>query len=71
MTRDERRRQAAAAIALCEKIGPRLKALGEPAALSDTQLANTFVGIELRAALWLCYVAQRCELSSKRKKDLA
>lgn len=71
MTRDERKRQSSAAIALCEKVGPRLKALGEPATLSDAQLANAFAGVELRAATWLCYVAQRCELGSKRGKDLA
>jgi hypothetical protein len=60
MTRDERRRQAAKAIDICERIGPRLKAQGDVADLSDAQLERLFTGVELRAAQWLRYVAQMC-----------
>lgn len=71
MTRDERRRQAVAAIAMCERVAPRMKAQGELATLGNDQLDRTFSGVELRAAKWLCYVAQRCAQSNKRKKELA
>lgn len=71
MTRDERRRQSAAAIAMCERIGPRLKSTGDPANISDAQLGQMFTGVELRCAQWLRFVAQRCERSNKRTKELA
>jgi len=71
MTRDERRRQAAAAIAMCERIGPRLKAQGDPATITDAQLSTMFEGVELRAAMWLRHVAQRCATIGGKKKDLA
>ena len=71
MTRDEWRRQAAAAIAMREQIGPRLKAQGDIASISDEQLARMFQGVELRCAQWLRYVAQLCAKGNKRKKELA
>jgi hypothetical protein len=71
MTRDERRRQAAAAIEICERITPRMKAQGDMATLSDDRLAQVFDGVELRAAKWLRFVAQCCGRDNKKKKELA
>lgn len=71
MTREERRRQARAAIDICERLAPRMKAQGDIATLSDERLAQVFDGVELRAAKWLRFVAQCCERGNKKKKELA
>ncbi len=67
MTREERQRQARAAIVMCERIRPRLKVQGDIATIPDDQLARMYDGVELRAAKWLRHVAGLCGRPKRTK----